>query len=240
MLFYELYHLLQNSVVMPDFKTLSMSPIFSGLSPERIEQLFQNVQYQVKRYPKDVLVASMGEPVNHLYILQKGMVKGEMLDYTGKTLKIEDIETPRPLASAFLFGNNNVFPVTVTTLSETEIVSITVPEFLRLMQSEQQVLTNYLNAISSRTQFLSNKLHFLSFRSIRGKVAHYLLQQAGNRYHSVELKQTLQQLADLFGVTRPSLSRVLGEMQREGLIAIKQKTVTLLDFEKLNNLLKNE
>jgi hypothetical protein len=31
-------------------------------------------------------------------------VKGEMTDYNGKTIKIEDIEAPRPLAVAFLFG----------------------------------------------------------------------------------------------------------------------------------------
>ncbi len=225
---------------MPDYKTLSLSPVFRGLSPERIEQLLSNIQFQVKRYPKDCLVAYMGDKLTHLYILQKGMVKGEMLDYTGKTLKIEDIEAPRPLAAAFLFGNNNTFPVTVTTLTDTEMLAIPVAGFLKLMQMDQQVLINYLNVISSRTQFLSSKLHFLSFRSIKGKVAHFILQEAGSRFHSIEIKQTQQQLADLFGVTRPSLARVLGQMQDEGLISINRKTITILDKDRLNNLLSNE
>ena len=101
------------------------------------------------------------------------------------------------------------------------------------------MLKNYLNSISSRTQFLSQKLHFLSFKTIKEKVAHYFLHKAGDRYHSVELKNTQQQLADLFGVTRPSLARVLSEMQREKLILIEKKTVTLLNKEKLNELLRN-
>jgi CRP-like cAMP-binding protein len=77
----------------------------------------------------------------------------------------------------------------------------------------------------------------LSFKTIKEKVAHYLLQKAGDRYHSIELKNTQQQLADLFGVTRPSLARVLAEMQKEKLIVIEKKTVTLLNKEKLNELL---
>jgi CRP/FNR family transcriptional regulator, dissimilatory nitrate respiration regulator len=100
---------------MPKYQILSRSPIFAGLLPARIEQLMGNILFQVKKYPKDYLVASMGDKLTHLLIIQKGSVKGEMMDYSGKTLKIEDIDAPRPLATAFLFGSNNVFPVSVTT-----------------------------------------------------------------------------------------------------------------------------
>lgn len=225
---------------MPNYQILSYSPVFKGLTPSRIQELLESIPFQLKKYPKDYLVVTMGDPVTHLYILQKGSVTGEMMDYSGKTLRIEDIEAPRPLAAAFLFGNGNKFPVSVTTNTETEIVSIPVSGFLRLMQMEQQVLLNFLNNISSRTQFLSHKLHFLSFRSIKGKMAHYLLQEAGTWKQSVELTQTQQQLADLFGVTRPSLARVMGELQKEGIIRTDRKTVHLLDREKLNQLLHND
>ena len=114
-----------------------------------------------------------------------------------------------------------------------------VSEFLKMLQLNTPILKNYLNSISSRAQFLSQKLHFLSFKTIKGKVAHFLLQQAGDKYHSIELKNTQQQLADLFGVTRPSLARVFGDMQKEKLIKIENKTVTLLDKKALNELINN-
>jgi CRP-like cAMP-binding protein len=101
------------------------------------------------------------------------------------------------------------------------------------------MLRNYLNSISSRAQFLSQKLHFLSFKTIKGKVAHFLLQEAGDKFHSIELKNTQQQLADLFGVTRPSLARVFGEMQKDGLIGISNKTITLLNKKALNELISH-
>lgn len=219
---------------------MSQCPVFRGIPENEMKDIFGKVHYQIKKFKKGEIVAIAGETVQNLYILLSGSVKGEMIDYSGKTIKIEDVEAPKPLATAFLFGKDNKFPVTVTTHVDLKILAIPVSEFLKILQFNAKVLKNYLNSISTRTQFLSQKLHFLSFKTIREKVSHFLLTRAGEEFHSIELKNTQQQLADLFGVTRPSLSRVFGEMQKEGLIKMEKKTVTLLNREQLNDLLRNE
>ena len=222
-----------------NYQLLTKCPVFRGISEKRTEELLTNIHFQLKSYSKNDVVAIAGEEITHLYIILAGSVRGEMIDYSGKTIKIEDIEAPRPLATAFLFGSENKFPVTVSANSNVKILAVPISEFLKLLQMDVDILKNYLNSISSRTQFLSQKLHFLSFKTIKEKVAHFLLQKAGERLHSVELKNTQQQLADLFGVTRPSLARVMAEMQREKLIITEKKTVTLLNKQKLNELLRN-
>ncbi|MFW5773572.1 MAG: Crp/Fnr family transcriptional regulator, partial [Tangfeifania sp.] len=203
---------------MINYQLLSKCPVFRGISEKRTEKLLTNIHSQLKSYSKNDVVAIAGQEIAHLYIILAGSVRGEMIDYSGKTIKIEDIEAPRPLVTAFLFGSENKFPVTVTANDDVEIMAIPISEFLKLLQMDVDILKNYLDSISSRTQFLSQKLHFLSFKTIKEKVAHFLFQKAGDRFHSVELKNTQQQLADLFGVTRPSLARVMAEMQREKLI----------------------
>ncbi len=224
---------------MINYQLIAQCPVFRGISEKETELLLEKIHYHVKSFGKDEMVVFAGEQVTSLYIIMSGSVKGEMIDYSGKTIKIEDIEAPKPLATAFLFGKENKFPVTVTANNEVQILAIPVPEFLKLLQINQQILKNYLNIISTRAQFLSQKLHFLSFKTIKEKMAHFLLQQAGERLHSIEIKNTQQQLADLFGVTRPSLARVFSEMQKERLIKIEKKTITLLDKAKLNQLLKH-
>lgn len=213
--------------------------MFKGIPETETKSLFSKIHFQLKKFEKDEVVVDSGTQVQNLFIVLAGSVRGEMIDYSGKTVKIEDIEAPKPLASAFLFGKENQFPVTVTANKTAQILAIPVAEFLKLLQLNTQLLKNYLNSISSRAQFLSQKLHFLNFKTIKEKVAHFLLQHTGDELHSFELKNTQQQLADLFGVTRPSLARVLGDMQTESLIKIEKKTVTLLDRQKLNELLKN-
>jgi len=224
---------------MINFQLLTQCPVFRGIEESETEHLLSQIHFQIKKFEKNDVVVYAGEQVNNLFIILSGSVRGEMIDFTGKTVKIEDIEAPRPLAAAFLFGKENKFPVTVTANKQVQILVVPVPEFLKLLQLNGQLLRNYLNSISSRAQFLSQKLHFLNFKTIKEKVAHFFLQQAADKYRSFELKSTQQQLAELFGVTRPSLARVLGEMQNQGIIKIEKKTVTLLNKNALRDLLKN-
>lgn len=222
-----------------NYKLLAQCPVFKGIPENESKKILNGIHFQVKSYNKGDVVAITGETVTNLFIILSGSVKGEMIDYSGKTIKIEDIEAPRPLATAFLFGKENRFPVTVTANNNVRILAIPIAEFLILLQRSTQILRNYLNSISSRSQFLSQKLQFLNFKTIREKAAHFLLQQAGEKLHSFELKFTQQQLSELFGVTRPALSRVLSEMQREKLFIMERKTVTLLNKQKLNEILQN-
>lgn len=222
-----------------NYQLLSHCPLFLGIPEHENKLLLEQIHFQIKKYEKNEVVTDAGEKVEHLFIVISGSVRGEMIDYSGKTVKIEDIEAPKPLAAAFLFGKENKYPVTVTANNKTSILAIPITEFLKLLQLNSRVLKNYLHSISTRAQFLSQKLHFLSFKTIREKVAHFLLQTAGDNFHSFELKNTQQQLADLFGVARPSLARVFSEMQKEELIKIEKKTVTLLNKSALNQLLRN-
>jgi CRP/FNR family transcriptional regulator, dissimilatory nitrate respiration regulator len=224
---------------MINYKLLKDCPVFKSIPENEIKNLISQIHYQVKAFRKNEIIALTGDTVHNLYIVLSGVVKGEMIDFSGKTIKIEDVEAPRPLAAAFLFGKENTFPVTVTAVNSVELLSIPVGEFLLLLQKNTQILKNYLFSISSRSQFLSRKLHFLSFKTIKGKMAHYLFQQAGSTLHSVELKTTQQQLAELFGVTRPSLARVIGEMQDEKLIAVEKKTVKILNKEELEKIIRH-
>ncbi|MGQ8337161.1 Crp/Fnr family transcriptional regulator [Sunxiuqinia sp. A32] len=223
---------------MIDFSLLAKSPVFMGLSPERIQSILESVHFQIRHFDKNDLVVQAGDECSSLILVLSGSVKGEMADYTGKTIKIEDIEAPRPLAAAFLFGQKNKFPVTVIANNEVALLYIQRSEFLKLLQKDQRILTNYLNSISSRAQFLSQRINFLSLKTIRQKIAHYLLELAGDRLAIVELPLSQAQLAEFFGVTRPALARAMGELDQEGYVEVHRRTVRILDKTKMNNLLK--
>ncbi|MFV0375719.1 MAG: Crp/Fnr family transcriptional regulator [Mangrovibacterium sp.] len=223
---------------MLNFNLLVKSPVFMGLEAPRLEGILNDVHYQIRRFGKNEPVVHAGDPCLDLMLVLSGSVKGEMADYTGKTIKIEDIEAPRPLAAAFLFGQNNRFPVNVIANEEVSLLCISRSEFLKLLQHDQRILTNYLNSISSRAQFLSSRIKFLSFKTIRQKIAHYLLELAGDRLAVVELPLPQAQLAEFFGVTRPALARAMGEMAAEGLMEVQRRTIRILDKGKMNDLLK--
>ncbi|MBN1116009.1 MAG: winged helix-turn-helix domain-containing protein, partial [Bacteroidales bacterium] len=110
----------------------------------------------------------------------------------------------------------------------------------KLLQTNKRVLTNYLNSISNRAQFLSNKIKFLSFQTIKGKIAHYLLQlrqKAGSDIFLLPKSQN--ELSEMFAVARPSLGRAIREMDAEGIIGANGKEIRILDKNRLSALLRN-
>ncbi len=220
------------------YNTLTNSPLFKGIAPEEIENIFSLINYKIKKYDNEQLIASREEPVNHLLILIKGSVRGEMLDFSGKVLKVEDIHAPKPIVGAFLFGAQNKFPVDVITCEETSLLIIPKESVIKLFQLNPQFLQNFLNAISSRAQFLSRRIWFLSFKTIKGKLAQYILNLEKTQGENINMKLTQKELAEFFGVTRPSLARALGDMEKNGIIEANRKQITILDKNKLITLIE--
>lgn len=215
------------------YNTLVNCPIFSGLNESELEQIFMRLHHFTKSFEVGDIAAFSGEPVNFLIIVLEGSVKGEMVDFSGKTIKIDDIPAPFPLASAFIFGKQNKFPVNVMANEKTKLLYIPKYDFLKMLQGDIRIMQNFLNVISGHTQILANKLKFLSFKTIKGKIAQYILSLAGSDKDLVELPLTQNDLAEQFGVARPSLARALGEMAEEGMISVDRKVVRIVDRKKL-------
>jgi CRP/FNR family transcriptional regulator, dissimilatory nitrate respiration regulator len=211
---------------------LTSIPIFRNVESVELDRLFSSIIFQRKRYPPGALLVSQGEECNRLLLLVEGMVKGEMISPTGKSLKIEDMEAPYALATAFLFGNNAFFPVDIVAVTQVTIIVVQRRELLRLFQMNEQILQNFLAMISSRAQFLSEKLRFHSFKSLKSKLAFYLIKEAGKN-NSFRLSDSQTELAELFGAARPSVGRAFMVLQEEGIIDIRYRQVEILDRNKL-------
>jgi cAMP-binding proteins - catabolite gene activator and regulatory subunit of cAMP-dependent protein kinases len=212
---------------------LSACPVCSKLNIDDEDAFLDDLKCTVKAYPKNELIIRQGDLCDALYMLTLGSVKTEMITENGNILGIEIIKAPRPLAPAFLFSDNNHFPVDVTSLEEVEIMKIPKEEIMRLMMTNPDFMKQFLTHNSNRTQFLTNRLQLLSIKTIKGKVAHFLLEQATEASRTFILNRNQTELADFFGVARPSLARSLSEMVQDGIISINKKEFTILDFKKL-------
>jgi CRP/FNR family transcriptional regulator, dissimilatory nitrate respiration regulator len=213
--------------------------LFNGLTISQIGHILGRTTYRVRKFGKDDLIALAGTEVDSLLILADGSVRGEMTDDSGKTVKIEDIESPSLLAPAFLFGQQNQFPVTIIANKPSSVMYLLKHDFLKLMQSEPLILSNFLCNISNRAQFLSGKLKFLAFHTIKGKLAHFFLQVSKKTgKDEFVLPKSQNELSEMFGVARPSLSRSIRELHHEGLVLAEGKKIKILNREGLLKLMR--
>ena len=214
---------------MKHLDQLTKCNLFASMSEGEIQEALNVAGVKEQEFKRGDLIALQDEICNRLIILTKGSVKAEMSDPSGKMVKIEDISAPSPIAILFLFGPNNRFPVQVTAREDVSTMIIAKQSILQMLQSNKQLLSNYLDISAIYASTLRGKLHLMSFRTIRQKLAIYFLdlskQADGN---TVTLDRTQKTLAEYFGVSRPSLSRELSKMQEDGLILINKKEIKIL------------
>ena len=218
---------------------LTNNPLFRGITPEKLSANLDEISFHTHSYRKGEILARQGDVCNRLVILTKGSVRGEMIDYSGRLIKIEDIAAPRALAPLFLFGEENRFPVEVTANEPTEVIEIPKASVLELFRRNEQFLENYMNLSANYARTLSDKLFFMSFKTIRQKIASYLLRLYKQQQQlQITLDRSQQELSDYFGVSRPSLARELSHMQEDGMIIADRKQITILQKEWLIRLIQ--
>ena len=211
---------------------IMLCPICKNIPANQRESFLNELNIKKKSFKKGDWIAQQGDNVHALYILLKGSVKTEMISEAGTVLNIETIHAPNPLASAFLFADNNQFPVDVVALEDVEVIVISKETIMKQLADNKTFLQCFMTFNSNRVHFLSERLKLLSTKTIKGKLAQYILERTTNMCFTLDMNQTT--LAEYFGVTRPSLSRSISEMIDEGIISLKRKNGKVLDIKKLN------
>lgn len=205
-------------------------------SDEDLARIQCTIQHSVKRFGRGEYIAYQNDTVRYLYMLTRGSVRTEMVSSSGLTLSVEEIKAPYPLAVAFLFADNNKFPVDVIAIDECEVLLITKSSVEEQMAKCPGFLRGFLAFSANRMEFLSTRLRVFAHKGIKAKVAYHILSVEHNG--DFTLGRSVAALADYFGVERPSLSRALSELVRDGIITYKQGAGRVLNQNALHDLLR--
>ena len=218
-----------------DINDIFSSTIFSLIPPDERMVFIQEAKPKTKLFKKGEWIACEGDTVRALYILLKGSVKTEMISESGMTLHIETIMAPQLLAPAFLFAEKNYFPVTVIATEESEVVLIPKSAIIKQLSCNETFLNAFMMLNSNRMNFITERLKLFSIKTIKGKLSQYILERRKNNHFVMDQSQT--QLAEYFGVARPSLSRSLSEMIEDKVITLHKKNGAILNLNVLKEYL---
>ena len=83
---------------------------------------------------------------------------------------------------------------------------------------------------------LRTKIEYLSYRTLRARISAFLLDHLRESGRGkFDLPYTRAEFADFLNVSRPSLSREMGRMQKEGIIRFHRRHVEILDANMLRD-----
>ena len=208
-------------------------PLFRDMDKETVISIIERANYETKTVKKGDFVARQGETIRFLNIIVDGLVRTEMVTKEGNLLEIEFIEPVRPLAPACVFAEKNRFPVDVIALEESTFIVIPKADWMLEMMANEKLFDNFMKVNSNMMVFLSGKVQLLSIKSLKAKLGLYILENTTPTENSFYLKRTQTQLAEYFGVQRPSLARTIAEMIDEDIISLYKRDLTVLNRKKL-------
>lgn len=195
---------------MDKFYEIYDFPLFAGGDRKIIDNFLRNSPGKISSYKKGDIVVMQGDPCRSLMLLSQGSLSARMTNTDGKEITIETLKAPEILASAFIYGSKNMYPVTLTAEEDSIVWSLSRENFLKLMEEENHVLREFLRNISDRGVFLSRKLNEFALQSLSNRIVSYL------KYNGKI--SNIQELAFIMGVARPSVSRTLSSMVEQGIL----------------------
>ena len=218
-------------------KALQQCPLFEGFTAKDIEQMMDNIPYRLVRFEKKELFLSAGTPCKYADIVVTGEVIARMEGPSGKYMQITSKPVGSLLASAFIFGKNNIIPVNMMASKPTTILRMTPNSMQVLLNIDERFRFNFIQLLSAFCDNLARKVRMLTLHTVREKVAIFLIEQARlNNSDNIILQKSRQEIAESFAIQKFSLQRCLKEFAAENIIQLNGKQITILNKNKLMTL----
>jgi len=218
---------------------LSNNYLFNDFKPKQVGDIIKNINHKVRTFEKGEIIYHHGDEVNNLILLVKGSVIGEIMGFEGKVLRIEELKAPDSIGSSFIYGNNNTIPFDIVAKTFVKALVISKSDLLKTFMSNEKLLSNYLNILTNSAQCQTKRLKLLGLNTLKGKVAYYILECAEEIKSDIfKLDKTQNDLAELFGVARPSIGRIFKELDDENIIETKGKHISIINKTELQTHLK--
>lgn len=203
--------------------------LFKGLNPQEISDCLRKVDFKIKDYKKNEIVFFRGDILKKVIIIINGTTHGEMQKFNGDTIVINQMKSGEVLASAFLFGNDNIFPVDLVTLENSKFLLFDKEKYLNLIQSDKRLLLNFINEISNKSQLLSKRIWFnFTHKTIEEKILSYINENAKN--NKIKFLPSISALSKKFEVTRPALSREISNLCKKKILTKIENNIYSINF----------
>lgn len=214
--------------------------IFKNFNSENIELLLNKVNYKLCSYSKDETIAMEGEKCSSIGIILDGSIEIKKNFASGKTITIAKFLSGDIFGEVIIFSDMNRYPSTIMASSNCNILFISKENIITLCKLDNLILNNFMGLLSNKILMLNKKLKNLSYETLRQKITSLLLENYYiNKKNIFQISSSRKEMAEELGIPRPSLSRELVNMKKDGLIDFHKNAFKILNLEAMEDILMN-
>jgi CRP/FNR family transcriptional regulator len=210
-------------------------PLFSTLTDEEFNQLAHI--FVARAYRKNQVIFLEEETGNYMYLVLSGKVKVAKAGVGGKETILAIHRTGDFFGEMSLLDGKTA-PATVSAMEDAKIISVSGTDFHKYLLHNEKVMQQIIQVLCARlrqvwqTQSLSSSTADARIRmGIFQLAKRHGIRDA--RGIIIDLKITHQELAEMVGTSRETVTRVLTRLREQKIIEVDQRRITLIDSKAL-------
>lgn len=217
-----------------DISLLRKVPLFEVLKDEDLEAIARVTI--TRSYDKDQGIILAEEEGDALFIIASGQVKVSIVSENGREMILS------LLGEGAVFGELSLLDgkprsANVVATQDTALYMVRRADFLQLVYKVPQIAIGLLAELAARLRKTDRKIEGLALLDVTSRISETLLQLAEEQGSQTEFgvslsaRPTHQQLANMSGTTRETVSRVLKRLENQGYISTEGRSITILREE---------
>ena len=222
---------------MDERELLRTVPLFSELSDADIASLGRLATR--RKFPKDTVVFFENEEGDFFFMILEGRIKVTILGDDGREI-ILSVLGPGDFFGEMALLDNEPRSATAIAVEESELLSLHRNEFQSVLNDNKSITSALIRVLSARLRRANHQISTLALLDVYGRVARVIVDMAreeGKRLRDGRIafrRATHQEIANRIGTTRETVTRMLKDLERQGLIHVEGKEIVVQpDFEKV-------
>ncbi len=211
------------------------SELFKLLSPEETKTLNED-RFEVQ-FKSGENIAKQGMKLTHVVNLTSGFVKIYIEGLNGRNLLLNLVGPHSIIGGPGMFTDAK-FHFSITALEDTSVCFINAEYFKEVLDINKVFAAAFFKHLNMKQMGLFEKLVSLTQKQMHGKLADALLYLSEKIYMSTDFNLNIsrQDLADMTAMSKDSAIRILKEFEKDGIIILNGKKVTIPNMESLREI----
>jgi CRP/FNR family transcriptional regulator, anaerobic regulatory protein len=183
---------------------------------------------QLKKFPAGSVIQQEDSYIKAIPLVLTGSLKVMRTDHDGHEILLYYITPGESCIMSFLGGiHNETSKVKAIVEEDAEILFIPVEKASEWVKKFPEWSDFIFKLYHKRFEELLTAVNAIAFQKLDTRLLQ-LIKQKVELYQSKEIKITHQQLAEELGTAREAVSRVIKQMENEGLVTLSRNKITLM------------
>lgn len=209
---------------------------FHGMTEDEIQRILN--KSNKRNYSRGSTIFREGEETDGIYLVTEGLIKVYKMSLDGRE-KTLAILTQGDIMGEMALFDHSLRSATAEALQASSVIVIPRQDFEHLLEEMPALAIKVIRVLADRLRQADEEIKNLLFLNARSRVVLNLVQLAEQHMKEqkndtpIPFRLTHAEMANLVGVSRETVTRVISELQDEGLIRIEKRTLWINDMGRL-------